>query len=205
MIRDLIRERFGVRLSAVSVGRLLKRLGLAPPKPLHRAYEQNPQRVRAWLINAFPKIRILAKEARATVYFSDEAGVHAEFSSDTARSPRDKTSIAGATARRHHLSLISAISLRGDMRFIVVEGPMNAGRFIEFLQRLLHDATRPVFLILYGHPAHRTREIFDFTRSADGRLRLFFLLPYPPEPNPDETAWSRLEDRGPRPAHRARR
>ena len=33
MVRDLIRERFGVRLSDVSVGRLLRKLGLSPQKP----------------------------------------------------------------------------------------------------------------------------------------------------------------------------
>ena len=37
MVRDLIRERFGVQLSDVSVGRLLKKLGLSPQKPLRRA------------------------------------------------------------------------------------------------------------------------------------------------------------------------
>ncbi|QOC23781.1 transposase [Wenzhouxiangella sp. AB-CW3] len=36
MIRRLIREQFDVKLSEVSVGRLLKRLGLTPQRPLYR-------------------------------------------------------------------------------------------------------------------------------------------------------------------------
>ena len=37
------------------------------------------------------------------------------------------------------------------------EKSMNARRFIEFLKRLLHDESRPVFLIVDGHPVHRSR------------------------------------------------
>jgi transposase len=41
MIRELIRREFDVRLSAVSVGRLLKKLG--PQRPLWRAWQADPQ------------------------------------------------------------------------------------------------------------------------------------------------------------------
>ena len=48
MIRELIRREFGVRLSEVSVGRLLGKLGLSPQRPLYRAYQQNPEAVARW-------------------------------------------------------------------------------------------------------------------------------------------------------------
>ncbi len=78
MIRDLIREKFGVHLSEVSVGRMLRKLGLSPQKPLRRAYERNPAIVESWRKKEFPKIRRLAKKERATLYFSDEAGPHSK-------------------------------------------------------------------------------------------------------------------------------
>ena len=40
MVREVIRREFGVRLSVVSVGRLLRTMGLSPQRPLHRAYQQ---------------------------------------------------------------------------------------------------------------------------------------------------------------------
>ena len=43
MIRELIRREFDVRLSEVSVGRLLRKLGLSPQRSFYRAYQQNPQ------------------------------------------------------------------------------------------------------------------------------------------------------------------
>jgi transposase len=38
MIREVIREQSGVRLSDVSVGRLLRKLRLSPQRPLRKAY-----------------------------------------------------------------------------------------------------------------------------------------------------------------------
>src|ERR1019366_5409691 len=46
MIRILLQDQFHLRLSLVSVGRLLKQLGLSCQRPLFRAIEQDPIRVR---------------------------------------------------------------------------------------------------------------------------------------------------------------
>ena len=75
MIREVIRREFKVALSVVSVGRLLRKLGLSPQRPLHRAYQQDPDVVQRWKNEAYPAIRAEAEAAGATVYFADEAGV----------------------------------------------------------------------------------------------------------------------------------
>ena len=54
MIRELIGREFGVRLSEVSVGRLLRKLGLSPQRPLYRAYQQNPQAVARRKAETYP-------------------------------------------------------------------------------------------------------------------------------------------------------
>lgn len=196
MVRELIRERFGVRLSDVSVGRLLKKMGLTPQKPLRRAYEQNPELVQTWLEEDLPKILALARKKGATLYFADEAGVRSDFHSGTTWAPKGEIPIVAATGHRFGMNIISAISPRGEMRFMTVEGRMNAGKFIDFLKRLLHNAERPGFLVVDGHRSHRARKVFDFVRKTEGRLRLFFPPPHSPEFNPDELVWNHPNNHG---------
>ena len=196
MVRELIRERFGVSLSEASVGRLLRKLGLSPQRPLRRAYQQDPVRVQQWLDEDYPRIQALAKEEGATIYFGDEAGVRSDFHSGTTWAPVGETPQVPATGARFGLNLISAVSSRGLLRFMVVQGKMTAPKFIDFLKRLLHKARAPVFLIVDGHPTHRAMLVKKFVREQEGRLRLFYLPPYSPELNPDELVWNNLKNHG---------
>jgi hypothetical protein len=72
---DVIRRECKVSLSAVSVGRLLRTLGLSPQRRLWRAWQADPDAVQRWKDEQFPAIRAEAKKVGATVYFGDEAGV----------------------------------------------------------------------------------------------------------------------------------
>lgn len=196
MIRELIRRQFGVRLSEVSVGRLLKKLGLSPQKPLRRAYQQDPEVVRRWLAEDYPKIQAEAKRARATIYFGDEAGVRSDFHAGTTWGVRGHTPVVRTTGARFGLNMISAVSPRGHLRFMLVPGRMTAGKFCGFLKRLLHKARRPIYLIVDGHPTHRAASVKRFVQTTRGRLRLFCLPPYSPELNPDELVWNHLKNHG---------
>jgi transposase len=92
--------------------------------------------------------------------------------------------------------ILSAVSARGEWRFMLVKGRVNGVVFAELLRRLMHNASHPVFLILDGHSIHRSRPVRDFVASQEGRLRLFFLPPYSPELNPDEQVWNYVKHHG---------
>ena len=77
---------------------------------------------------------------------------------------------------------------------MVVEGKVNAAVFIEFCKRLLIGATRPVFLIVDGHPSHKARKVTEWIEQQGGRLRLFLLPGYSPELNPDELVWNGVKN-----------
>ena len=53
--------------------------------------------------------------------------------------------------------MISALSPRGDFRFMVVEGSVAASAFIEFMKRILVGTKRKIFLIVDGHLLARIR------------------------------------------------
>jgi len=190
MIRMLLREEFSLKLSVTSVGRLLRQLGLSCQRPLYRATEQDPERVRCWREEDFPAIRQMAK-----------GGGSADFvrrrSRRAERLPRGhdvgvigKTPIVPRTGGRHSVNMLSVVGARGELRFMLVKGRVNGVVFADFLRRLMHNAPHPVFLILDGHSIHRSRPVREFVASQDGKLRLFFLPPYSPELNPDEQVWN---------------
>jgi transposase len=193
MIGDLINDKYEQRLSDVSVGRLLKKLGLTPQKPLMRAYQQDEEAVRLWLEEEYPRIKEMAKREKADIYFCDEASVRSDYHAGTTWAPKGQTPIVKTTGARFGVNMISAISPRGALRFMVVDGKMNGARFCEFLKRLIHNAAHPIFLVLDGHPAHRSKMVKKFAASTEGKLKLFYLPGYSPELNPDELVWNDLK------------
>jgi transposase len=192
----LIRREFGIRLSVTSVGRLLAQLGLSCQKPLFRAYQQNASLVEQWLKKEYPQIRALAKRENAEIYFEDESGVRSDFHSGTTWAPKGETPVVRVTGQRFSLNMISAVSAKGALHFMVVRGGVGAEVFIEFLKNLLHRRRRPVFLIVDGHPSHRAKIVKQFVESTNGKLRLFFLPGYSPELNPDELVWNHVKNNG---------
>lgn len=194
MVGELIRNRFGVKLSKASVCRLLAQLGLTPQRPVWRAYQQKPEVVQQWLGTEYPRIRQLARKMKAQIFFGDEAGVRSDHHAGTTWARKGCTPIVSSTGARFGLNIISAVSAQGEFRFMVVRGRVNAGTFIQFIKRLLVNATGTVFLIVDGHPAHKARCVTRFAESVKDRFRLFFLPPYSPELNPDERVWNDLKN-----------
>ena len=196
MLQVLLREQFGLRLSVTSVGRLLAQLGLSCQRPLWRAYQQDPERVRRWREQEYPVIRTMAKQVGADIFFGDEAGVRSDYHAGTTWGVRGQTPVVAATGQRYGVNMLSAVSARGLLRFMVLKGKVNGPRYVEFLKRLMHNAQRPAFLILDGHPVHKSRAVKTYVASTKGRLRLFYLPPYSPELNPDEQVWNHVKHHG---------
>ena len=194
MVVQLIKEKYGIRLASNSVGRLLAQLGITPQKPLHRAIERDEALVQKWLKAEYPKIKRMAKAEGADVYFGDAAHIRSDHHAGRTWGKKGETPIVMATGSRHGMSLISAITSKGHMRFMIKEsGGVNADVFIEFLKRLLIGAKRSIFLIVDRGPAHRAKKTKAFVETLGGRLRLFFLPPYSPDRNPDELVWKHLK------------
>jgi transposase len=112
--------------------------------------------------------------------------------------------IVVTTGARHGMSLLSAITSKGHMRFMIKgKGGVNSDVFIEFLKRFLVGARRPVFLIVDRGPAHISKKTKAFVATLGSRPKLFYLPAYSPDRNPDELVWKHLKaDTVQIPAHR---
>lgn len=196
IIRTLIWRKYRVRLSLASVGRLLAQLGLSCQRPLSKTFEQNPALSKQWVSREYPRIRAWAKREGAEIFFGDESGVRSDFHAGTTWAPRGKTPVVYQSGQRFSLNMISAITARGELRFMVTGKRIGAKVFVEFLRRLVHGWKRPIFLIVDSHPTHRAKLVKAFVKRSEGRLRLFYLPPYLPELNPDEYVWNDVKSNG---------
>ena len=183
-VAALIEQRCGVRLAVRTMGTYLARWAFTPQQPLRRAYEQQPAAVRDWLRREYPAIVTRARRQRGVIFWGDETGLRA----DDVRSyaPRGKTPVVRPNQRRISLGLISAVSNRGERRWKVLDGAIKAPMLIDFLQRLIRDARRKVFLILDRLPVHRAAVVREWLARHTRQIEVFYLPSYSPELNPDE-------------------
>jgi transposase len=193
MIQELIFRQFGIRLSVVSVGNILGKLGMSPQRPLYRAYEQDPEKVAEWKEKIFPQIQARAKKEGAAIFFADEASVRTNYHAGTTWAPVGKTPVVAGSGRTRSISMVSAISPRGELHFQVHEAGIRQEEFLDFCKMLVADAGRPVFLIVDNSQVHRARILKAHAEQSKGMLTLFFLPPYSPELNPDEWVWKNVK------------
>lgn len=69
IVGELIKVKFDVELGLTQVGVLLRKLEITPQKPVRQAHEQDPEEVRQWKEETFPKIQAEACESDAEVFF----------------------------------------------------------------------------------------------------------------------------------------
>jgi transposase len=199
-VRELVLRRCGVRLAVRTMGKYLARWGFTAQKPARRAYEQDPAAVRRWLRRDYPAIAARARRARGAIFWGDETGLRSDDVRGRSYAPRGRTPVVRVCHKRAGLSLVSAVTNRGELRWLVVDGAVNAPTFVRFLGRLIRDARRKVFLILDRLKAHRARLTRDWLAEHGAEIEVYYLPSYSPELNPDEGVNADLKQAVPRKA-----
>jgi len=194
MIQHSIKKKFGIKLSLSSIGRLLAQLGFTCQKPLYKAIQKNDSLIAEWLKKEFPNIKARAKIENADIFFGDAAHIRSDHHAGKTWGIKGSTPVVKSTGSRFSFSLISAITSKGKMRFMVTEGGVNSEVFIQFLKRLLVGVSKKIFLIIDNGPSHISKMTRNFAESVKSKLELFYLPPYSPELNPDELVWNHLKN-----------
>src|ERR671917_377983 len=194
----LVRRRCGVRLAVRTMGKYLARWGFTAQKPIRRAYEQDPAAVRRWLRRDYPAIATRARRGGGGGFCGGETGPAPGDEGGPPHGPRGRTPVVQVCHRRAGLSLVSAVTNRGELRWMIVDGAVNAPTFIRFLARLIREARCKVFLILDRIRVHRARLVQDWLAEHGSSIEVHYLPPYSPDLNPDEGVNADLKQAVPR-------
>ena len=185
-VATLIERKTTKRLSLKVVGRYLESWGMSPQRPMRRAMERNDSAVRQWLDESYPDIAARAKAERAEIQWADETGVSNQANYGRSYAPVGQTPVIPRPAQRFSQSMISSVTNRGELRFMVYDGALNIAIFLRFLKRLVRMAARKIFLIVDNLRVHKAKAVMAWVDDNIDRIELFFLPPYAPDRNPDE-------------------
>jgi len=192
-VRDLAQARFGVQLALRTVSDYLRRWSFTPQRPIKRALERQDAAIQAWLAEHYPKIAARAKAEGAVIHWGDETGISNQPVYGRSFAPKGQTPVLRRPATRRTLSMISAVTNRGTLRFMLYEGALNTALFLTFLQRLVRSAKSKVFLIVDNLQVHKAGKVQAWVAQHRDKIALFFLPAYAPEHNPDEFLHSDLK------------
>jgi transposase len=185
-VQQFLSSRFGIAVSVWTAGRYLKAWGFSPQRPARRAYEQDPVAVKRWLQEEYPAIKARAKQEKARIRWCDEMGLRSDHQSGTSWGRVGCTPVIPGAGKRFGCSMISAISNRGELAFMVYTQRFTGPVFIRFLHRLRRLYRKKTFLIVDGHPTHRATLVKRYLAKYKDNIELFFLPGYSPQLNPDE-------------------
>ncbi len=186
-VGQLIEQEFGIRLQVRSIGKHLARWGFTPQKPIKKAYEQRPEAVQQWLEQEYPAIEQRARKEGAEIHWGDETALVNTDVRGRSYAPAGKTPVAMAVGgTRQKLSMIATVTNQGKTRWMIIDDAFDADKLIEFLQDLVKDAGRKVFLILDNLRVHHSKLVKAWVAQHEDKIELFYLPSYSTELNPEE-------------------
>lgn len=185
-VRELIQRKFGITLALRTVSDYLKRWNMTAQKPVRRAAEQRAADVEKWLHEDYPEIKARAAKEGATIVWSDETGVENSNPQGRSFAPKGKTPVIRKTGKKLRANMISAVTNKGHVRFMIYTEKMTQQLFIKFLERLIKSFDRKIFVIVDNLKVHHGKLVTKWAEENKKRIELFFIPSYSPELNPDE-------------------
>ena len=192
-IRSLILQKYKINMPLSTLGYYLERWGFSVQRPIKRAYKQDEEKIKNGSASEFPSISEHAKAENAEIFFGDETGVQNTSTYAKGYAPIGKTPVVQTESKHIKINMLSAVSNRGKLRFVLYKENMNADKLIDFMRRIVHDISKKVFLILDNLRVHHAKKVTAWLEKHKDEIEVFYLPPYAPEYNPDELLNSDLK------------
>ena len=191
VVREFIRQHFGIRLSRSSCLNYLHRLGFILKRPKKRFLKADEAKREAFVAQ-YDELRAQARQRGAKVFFGDEAHFRADVDLRGKWVLKGQPALVDSTSPRwgEKASYYSAVCLEtGEVEVMELEGNSNAQTSTAFLKQLREKHTGPLVVIWDNSPAHRGEAIREYLATPDLNLQLVSLPAYSPDFNGEEAIW----------------
>jgi transposase len=185
-VRALIQQEYGIDMPVRTVGEYLRRWGYRPKRPARQGRGQDPEEVRHWLDKTYPAVVARAAAEGGDIYWCDELGLGIDTYAGRGYARAGETPVKEVTGSRTRVNAVSAISNHGEGHFLTFTGTLDAATFLTFLELLLQETSRKVFLILDNLRVHEDAGVAAWVAARPDRIELIPLPKYTPERNPVE-------------------
>lgn len=122
-----------------TLGYYLQRWGFSVQRPIKRAYKQDQAKIDKWLNEEFPGITARAEAENEEIFFGDETNIQNTCNYMRGYAPKGKTPVVKVESQKFKVNMLSAISKRGKLRFMLYKDNMNAEKLIDLILSISLD------------------------------------------------------------------
>jgi len=185
-IQDLVLIVWSILMPLRTITDYMKRLNFTLQKPIKHAYQQDPSLIDQWIKINFPIIKKKALKENAEIHWLDETGICSNSNYIRGFSPKGETPEIKMGSSYININMISTVTNKGQMRFLLSERYINTEKLIEFTTNLCKEINRKIFLLLDNSNVHKSKKFISWVKNNSDKIEIFYLPPYCPDINPDE-------------------
>lgn len=180
LVREQEEQEVNVELPLRTITDYQKRWGLSPRKPVKVANKQTPKAYKNWLKSDYPQLLARARKEKFEILWVDDVMVPGFDIGTEAIVSKPETAVS-SNNNDDVVNMISAVTNKGKIRFMLYKGLITETVFIDFLSRLLKeyklDKTNinkedlTLYLIIYNKEIYQSDAIHKWLNRQNKMAR----------------------------------
>ncbi|MCL2565910.1 MAG: IS630 family transposase [Defluviitaleaceae bacterium] len=178
-IQKLIKDELGIDIILQNLSTYIKNWGMTPQRPITKSYEQQPECIKKWLEEEYPEIKRKSKFEKGRILWGNVTAIKKEISYAKEYVP-EQTFVIPTGNYKLRINMISVLSNRGTLKFMLYEGSTDAELVIKFMSKLIGQEEKKIFLILDNLSFYHTKIVREWLNEREDKIEVFF-LPHMPQ------------------------
>ena len=174
-VEQLIKQKCGIKVSVWTVKRYLAKWGFTFASPVLHGEESDDKVIRHWLRQEYPGVRQLARQEKAIIFWSEIMELYSDQTIGRNYGENEEIPAILHAETEVRYNIIYAITNQGKFNFMVFKNQLNTENFMIFINRLIRQANRKIFLMTNSHAFLKPKQFKTWLDSNYDNVRIYFL------------------------------